>query len=134
MKQVTLWQHAAGYRALAVRSALVLITQFGSHGSYLFFMLGLLMGSAGQALIRFAALLFAFVVLFSLVTLPVEWNATARAKRLMVSTGIVTADEQKHAGAVLNAAFLTYVASAFTAVVTLLYFLLRAGLLGRRND
>ena len=67
-------------------------------------------------------------------TLPVEWNASARAKRLMVSTGIVAPDEQRAAGAVLNAAFLTYIASAFTAVMTLLYFLARARGVGRRGD
>ena len=64
-----------------------------------------------------------------------EWNATARAKRLMVSAGIVSYEEQQHAGRVLNAAFLTYVAAAVTALLQLLYFLIRAGLLGgRRND
>jgi Zn-dependent membrane protease YugP len=78
--------------------------------------------------------LFAMVVLFSVITLPVEWNATARAKRLMVETGVVSPSEKGAAGAVLNAAFLTYVASAFTAIMTLLYYMLRAGLLGGRDD
>ena len=73
-------------------------------------------------------------VLFALVTLPVEWDATARAKKAMVSQNLVTQQEAPHAGAVLNAAFLTYVASAVTAILTLLYFLLRSGLLGGRND
>jgi Zn-dependent membrane protease YugP len=74
-------------------------------------------------------------VVFSVITLPVEWNASARAKALMVSTGIVSAEEQNDAAAVLNAAFLTYVASAVTSLLTLLYYLWRMGLLGgRRND
>jgi len=69
------------------------------------------------------------------VTLPVEWDASSRAKRLMVSSGIVTHQEQGDAAKVLNAAFLTYVASALSALLTLLYYLLRSGLLGgRRND
>jgi len=127
-------QHARRYAPLAARSALVPITQFGSQGSYLFFMLGLLLGPAGQILIRLAILLFASVVIFSLITLPVEWNATTRAKRLMVSAGIVTPEERDQAAAVLNAAFLTYLASAFTAVMTLIYFLVRAGVLGGGDE
>jgi len=81
------------------------------------------------------ALLFAVVVAFSLITLPVEWDASARAKRLMVAAGIVSPREQEDAARVLNAAFLTYVAAAVTALLTLLYYLIRSGLLGgRRND
>jgi Zn-dependent membrane protease YugP len=72
--------------------------------------------------------------LFSLITLPVEWNATARAKKLMIHSGIVSPSEQASAAAVLNAAFLTYVASAFTAIMTLLYYMMRAGLLGGRDE
>jgi len=67
-------------------------------------------------------------------TLPVEWDASARAKRAMVTAGLVTPREQKHAAAVLNAAFLTYVASALTAILTLLYYLVRSGLLGGSGD
>ncbi|MBN1558117.1 MAG: zinc metallopeptidase [Lentisphaerae bacterium] len=125
-------QHASGYLWLNFRSALVPVTQFGSHGSYILFIMGLLFHAPG--LIKIAVLLFSAVVLFSIITLPVEWNATVRAKQLMVSTGIVSERERRAAGAVLNAAFLTYVASAFTAIMTLLYYLLRAGLLGGRND
>lgn len=125
-------QHATGYAALGFRSAMVPATQFGSHGSYLFFMLGMFLNL--QPLMIAGVLLFSLVVLFSLVTLPVEWNATARAKRLMVSSGIVGEEERDGAGAVLNAAFLTYLASAFTAILTLLYFVVRAGLLGGRDD
>jgi Zn-dependent membrane protease YugP len=125
-------QHAHGYSPLALRSALVPATSLGSHGAYIFFLLGFLFRSPGMMTIGVA--LFSLVVIFSLVTLPVEWDATSRAKRLMVSTRIVTIPEQAHAGAVLNAAFLTYVASAFTAIMTLLYYMLRAGLLGGRDD
>jgi uncharacterized protein len=64
----------------------------------------------------------------------VEYNATARAKRLMVASGIVTPSEAGHAGKVLDAAFLTYLAAAFSAVLTLLYYLYRAGILGGRRD
>lgn len=125
-------QHADHYLPLGLRSALVPAAQIGSNGSYIIFILGIFMGI--PVLMKAGVMLFALVVLFSLITLPVEWNATARAKRLMVEAGIVSPREQKSAGAVLNAAFLTYVASAFTAIMTLLYYAMRAGLLGRRSD
>jgi len=82
------------------------------------------------------ALLFGLAVIFSIVTLPVEWNASSRAKQLMVSAGIVSSQEQVMAGSVLNAAFLTYVSAAFMAILQFLYFLMKVGLLGggRRND
>ncbi|MEM7391433.1 MAG: zinc metallopeptidase [Verrucomicrobiota bacterium] len=114
-------QDARNYAPLTMRSAMVPITQFGSSASYLFILGGLFLNM--QPLLLLGVGLFSIAVLFSLVTLPVEWDATARAKRLMVSSGIVTADEQVHAGKVLNAAFLTYVASAVTAILTLLYYL-----------
>lgn len=125
-------QHATGYAALGLRSALVPATQFGSNASYIFILLGFLFQSPG--FLNIGILLFGLVVLFALVTLPVEWNASRRAKRLMVSSGIVTVQEQAAAGAVLNAAFLTYVASAVTALLTLLYYILRARGMGRRGD
>jgi Zn-dependent membrane protease YugP len=125
-------QHAHHYAPLALRSALVPVTQIGSYAPYLLFALGMLFQKPGLFAIGVA--LFGFVVLFSLVTLPVEWDASSRAKRQMVSAGIVTPAERDHAGAVLNAAFLTYVASAFTALMTLLYYLIRLGLIGGRRD
>lgn len=126
-------QHAQGYAWLGMRSALVPATQFGSFGSYIFIMIGMFFHH--PALILAGALLFSVVVAFSLVTLPVEWDASARAKRLMAWSGIVSYDEQQDAGKVLNAAFMTYVASAVSALLTLLYYLMRAGVIGgRRND
>jgi len=126
-------QHAAHYAPLTLRSSMVPLTQLGSNGSYILFLIGMLMNI--PVLIKFGILLFAVVVVFSIITLPVEWNASARAKVLMVKNGIVTTAEQPMAASVLNAAFMTYVASAFTALMTLLYYLLRSGLLGgRRNN
>ena len=87
-----------------------------------------------QPLLLLGAGLFSVAVLFAIVTLPVEWDASARAKKLMVSTGIVDQQEAQHAGSVLNAAFLTYLASALTAILTLLYYLMRAGVLGGSRD
>lgn len=125
-------QHAQGYAMLALRSALVPVVNFGSHLYMWVFIGGMLFRSPG--LIQFGVLLFALTVVFSIVTLPVEWNASARAKRALVSAGIVSGSEAQRAGEVLNAAFMTYVASAVTAILTLLYFLLRSGLLGGGGD
>ena len=124
-------QHARHYAPLALRSALVPVTQIGSSGSYVLFIAGMLLNSL--LLFKLGILLFGAVVLLSIVTLPVEWDASARAKALMVTAGIVGPQESVVAGRVLNAAFLTYVASAVSALLTLLYYLMRAGLLGGRR-
>ena len=124
-------QHAQGYSALWLRSSLVPIVNLASPGAYLFFLIGLVLNMS--ALLWLGIICFGMAVLFSLVTLPVEYDASRRAKQLMVSAGIVTQSEAKGAGEVLSAAFLTYVAAAVTALLTLLYFLFRSGLLGRRD-
>ena len=125
-------QHAAHYAPLALRTGLVPLAQFGSNAAYIFLLLGFWMKTL--FLVKIGAMVFVGVVLFSLVTLPVEWDASARAKRLMVTAGIVRPQEAAQAGAVLNAAFMTYVAAAVSAILTLLYYLLRAGLLGGRRS
>jgi len=125
-------QHARGYVPLQLRSALVPITQIGSYGAYVFIMLGMLLNSLAMA--KFGVLLFGIGFLFALVTLPVEWDASARAKQQMVSCGVVAPNEAESAGSVLNAAFLTYVAAAVSALLTLLYYMMRLGLFGRRSD
>jgi hypothetical protein len=122
-------QQVHGYAPLMMRSALVPVTQFGSSLSWPIVMIGAIMQA--PMLIKAGCILFGAAVVFSLVTLPVEWNASARAKKLMVASGIVRPGEDAHAGRVLNAAFLTYVASAFTAIMTLLYYLTLAN---RRSD
>ena len=88
---------------------------------------------SAMALIKVGIVLFGAAVLFSLVTLPVEWDASARAKRQMVACGVVSPAEAGSAGSVLNAAFMTYIAAAASAILTLIYYLLRSGLLGRRS-
>lgn len=125
-------QHASAYVWLGLRSALVPATQFGSIGSYIFFFIGMFMHNPKMILL--GVVLFSITVVFAIITLPVEWDASARAKTLMVSSGIVSYREQEDAARVLNAAFLTYVASAITALLTLLYYLYRLGLLGGRRD
>lgn len=126
-------QHANNYAWLGLRTNLVPLASFGSNFSYILFFIGLFLRS--MLMVKMGLILFAAAVLFTIVTLPVEWNASARAKEAMVNSGIVTHEEREGAATVLNAAFLTYVAAAVSAILTLLYFLLRSGLLGgRRND
>lgn len=122
-------QHAASYAPLMLRTALVPAANIGNNLAIWFIILGGLMQAAG--LIKLGVIVFSAAVLFSIVTLPVEWDASARAKQLMVTAGIVGRSEQVYAGRVLNAAFLTYVAAAVTAVLTLLYYL---SLLSGRRD
>ncbi len=125
-------QHARNYGPLMLRSSLVPVASFGSSFSYILIFLGFILRSPGLLVVGLAC--FTLAVIFTIVTLPVEWNASARAKEAMVSAGIVTPQEREGAGEVLNAAFLTYVAAAVSAVMTLLYYLARAGLLGGRDD
>lgn len=125
-------QHATAYGPLGLRSSLVPLTNFASFGSYIMIMIGFLFAS--QQLILLGAILFGATVLFAVVTLPVEWDASARAKKLMVSCGIVTQKESEGAGAVLNAAFMTYVASAVSSLLMLLYYLIRAGVFSNDRD
>ena len=125
-------QHASHYGPLWLRSTLVPTANIGSSIGYLVMFAGLLLASQGIVLL--GALLFSVVLLFQIVTLPVEFDASSRAKRLAVEQGIVTAQERRGIERVLNAAALTYVAAAVSTLLTLLYFLLRAGLLGGRDD
>jgi Zn-dependent membrane protease YugP len=125
-------QHAAGYKPLWLRSALVPTANIGSSLGYIVMALGLFLLHS-QAVVLFGALLFSCVLAFQIVTLPVELDATARAKRLAVEQGIVLAQEREGMDRVLNAAALTYVAAVISTLMTLLYYLMRAGLLGGRR-
>jgi len=124
-------QHAQHYAPLWVRSALVPTANVGSSIGYFVMMIGMFMASTNMVLV--GAVLFSAVLLFQVVTLPVEFNASNRAKALVVEHGIVTAQERKGVDAVLNAAALTYVAAAVSTLLTLLYFLWRSGLIGGRR-
>jgi Zn-dependent membrane protease YugP len=124
-------QHARHYAPLWVRSALVPTAKIGSSIGYFVMMIGLFMASTNMVLV--GAMLFSAVLLFQIVTLPVEFNASSRAKVLVVNHGIVTAQERQGVDSVLNAAALTYVAAAVSTLLTLLYFLWRSGLIGGRR-
>ena len=125
-------QHAAHYAPLWLRSTLVPTANIGSSIGYVVMMIGLFMAS--QSLVGIGALLFSAVLLFQIMTLPVEFDATARAKKLVVAYGIISERERVGMDRVLNAAALTYVAAVVSTLMTLLYFLMRAGLLGGRDD
>lgn len=125
-------QHADGYLWLNLRSAMVPMVGIGSNFSYIIIFAGMLLHS--PMFVYLGIGLFTLAVLFSIVTLPVEWDASARAKKLMVRAGIVGDREAAGAGAVLNAAFLTYLAAAVSSVMTLIYYLMQAGILGGRDD
>jgi Zn-dependent membrane protease YugP len=124
-------QHARHYAPLWVRSALVPTASIGSSIGYMVMLFGLFLSSQNMVLV--GAVLFSAVLLFQVVTLPVEFNASNRAKALVLQHGIVTAEERRGVDAVLNAAALTYVAAAISTLMTLLYFLFRSGLLGGRR-
>ena len=125
-------QHATHYSALWVRSALVPTANIGSSIGYFVMLGGLFLQSQGMVLV--GAVLFSAVLLFQLITLPVEFNASNRAKALVVQHGIVSVQEREGVDKVLNAAALTYVAAVVSTLLTLLYFLVRSGILGGRRD
>ncbi len=126
-------QHATHYAPLWLRSALVPMANIGSTLSYIVVLVGLLLLHS-QATVLFGCFLFSAVVLFQLVTLPVEYDASARAKRLAVEHGIILPQERAGMDKVLNAAALTYVAAAISSVMTLLHYLMLAGALGGNRD
>lgn len=131
-------QHANAYKPLWLRSALVPTASIGSNVGYVVMMLGLFLmysshGASGRGVVLLGAVLFSAVLLFQIVTLPVEFDASNRAKRLAVEQGIVLPQERQGMDRVLNAAALTYVAAAVSTLLTLLYYLMRAGLLGGRS-
>jgi hypothetical protein len=127
-------QHAQHYKPLWLRSALVPTAKIGSSLGYIVMVVGLMMQSIqGQNVVLIGALLFSAVLLFQIITLPVEFDASARAKKLAVEHGLLLPQEREGMDRVLNAAALTYVAAAVSTLLTLLYFLMRSGLLGGRR-
>jgi Zn-dependent membrane protease YugP len=128
-------QHAKNYFPLHLRSAIVpAVNLLSPIGMYVMFF-GLLMSRLvfGKYIVLIGALLFGTALIFQLVTLPVEFDASSRAKRELVQHGIVGEDEMRGVHSVLNAAALTYVAAAVTTLLTLVYYLLRSGLIGGRR-
>ena len=125
-------QHDTGYLPLYVRNTVIPVTQFGNYLSIPLVILGMIMSSS--MLIQFGVLLFAAIVFFQLVTLPVEFNASARAVATLGGEGILSKEELKGTKKVLSAAALTYVAAALTAIFELLRLLIISGALNGGND
>ncbi len=116
-------QHAQGYLPLQVRTAIVPIVSIGSWVGPILFMIGFLLAPVlGTGLAWAGILLFAGVAAFTIITLPVEFDASRRAKELLVAQGIIQPHHLKGVSAVLDAAALTYVAGAVQAISSLLYY------------
>ena len=124
-------QDARDYVPLRLRAALVPVANFGSQISWLLIILGIVLGGTG--LINLGILMFSLAVLFQIITLPVEYNASHRAVALLDSIGILEGREVGQTRQVLNAAALTYVAAAAASLLQLLRLMLLFGN-RRRND
>lgn len=125
-------QDHSGYLPLRLRSSLVPMANLGSTLALILFVLGLLVRQAG--LIWLGVVLFSAAVLFALVTLPVELNASRRGRAMLANSGLVSIQEMDATEAVLSAAALTYVAALLQAVGQLLYFVFYALGMGRPSD
>ena len=126
------FQHAQGYVPLSIRSNIVPVANFGSMLGMPLFFIGLFTGMG--FLVDIGIVFFSFAVFFGLVTLPVEFNASSRAIRILSEGGYLTQEEIPAARKVLNAAAWTYVASALMAVLSLLRLLILSGILGGGRD
>jgi Zn-dependent membrane protease YugP len=115
-------QHQAAYAPLNLRMAMVPITQFSTTACFGIVLLGVLMPAFGK-LLWLAVVLFAITTIFQLITLPVEFDASRRAKEQLLRLGLVRGDESHGVSKVLNAAALTYVAALVASVLQLLYYI-----------
>lgn len=126
-------QHAKGYIPLRVRGAFVPVANFGSQLAWPLIIIGLIFnGSMSSILIQAGIFMFSLAVLFQLITLPVEFNASHRAMGELERTGILGGEELRHTRKVLTAAAMTYVAGAASAILQLLRLILLFG--GKRDD
>ena len=115
-------QDARNYAPLVIRNAIVPMASIGSNLSYIVLIAGVLLQAASLVLVGVA--LFAGVVVFQLINLPCEFNASSRARQELQTLGLVTGQEDGEVKRVLNAAAMTYVAGVITSVMTLLYYIM----------
>lgn len=114
-------QHARGYAPLSIRSVLVSVANFGSSIAWPLIIIGLIMNSqTSQLFLNLGVIAFSMAVLFQIVTLPVELNASRRALKILGNTGMLYPDEVRETRKVLTAAALTYIAGAASAILQLL--------------
>jgi len=125
-------QHAKRYLPMTLRSLTVPLASIGSNLSWFLIMIGFLLSAT--SMIWAGVLLFSGTVFFQVVTLPVELDASRRAKQELERLAIIAPSERGGIGKVLNAAAMTYVGAALTGILTLLYFLLRLGVLSPREE
>jgi hypothetical protein len=131
-------QHATGYPLLALRNGLVPLASVGGNLAWLIILAGFLLMAVqpwlGHTIVLLGIGAFSLVVLFQLVNLPVEFDASKRARLMLVNYGLISEQEDVVVRRVLGAAAMTYVAATLAAVLQLLYWLIRAGVLGGRDD
>ncbi len=125
-------QDATHYPLLKIRNAVVPIASFGSNASMMLILIGAILSSMG--LIKLGVVAYTAVVLFQIINLPVEFDASKRAKEILVSQGMIYENEEKVVSNVLSAAAMTYVAATVSAILTLVYYLIRLGVIGGRDD
>ena len=125
-------QDASHYPLLVVRNLIVPLAGIGSNISFTALLAGLIFQS--MTLVWVGILLFSTVVVFQLVNLPVEFDASRRAREQLKLTGLITPDEDQVVGKVLGAAAMTYVAATLTSILQLLFFVIRARGFRRRQD
>lgn len=123
-------QHAEGYFPNKLRSAILPVANFGSRFSWILIIIGMLLPVQFNFVITLGIIFYSAAVLFTVVTLPVEFNASARALKTIQSSNLLTPEEYQGAKKVLTAAAMTYVASAATSIAQLLRLLL---IMNRRN-
>jgi Zn-dependent membrane protease YugP len=130
-------QDATGYAMMKFRTSIVPAANIGSRLGFVAVIIGAILAGMGAAfgvtIIWTGVLLFSLVVLFSLVTLPVEYDASRRARAMLQSAGLVSVEDYRGASAVLSAAALTYVAATLQSVAQLFYFIMIAMGSGRRQ-
>ena len=123
-------QHANSYAPLNIRNTIVPVVNIGSKLSWPMILVGLLLGFTG--FLDIGILLFSFSLIFQLITLPVEFNASSRALKILEESGMLYEDELQGAKKVLSAAAMTYVAAAIASLLSLLRLIILFG--GRRRD
>jgi Zn-dependent membrane protease YugP len=125
-------QDAHRYPLMVVRGLMVPIASFGSSAAWITMIAGAMLSMT--SLILAGVILFSTTVVFQLINLPVEFDASRRARANLAVTGLIRPEEDRVVGDVLNAAAWTYVAATLSSALTLLYYLYRLGLLGGRSD
>ncbi len=121
-------QHSKLYGPLKLRNMMVPLAKFGSNFAWIIIIGGFFLQAMGM--VKVGIILFSTLVVFEIITLPVEFNASSRAKQLLTSYGMVNNREAAGVNKMLTAAAMTYVAAALSSVATLIYFLIRSGILG----